>query len=491
MEQDTLNSLTEENTQLLQKVERYEHQLWQMRLINDIAEAANNTSEPKDVIIHALTRICRDNNWPVGHAFLVEYVEDEPFLVPSGLWTSNDIEGFEAFQSLTESMYLAPGEALPGIVYRDGEALWANAIRSDSKRFDLGQQLGLLSAFAFPILIAEQVVAVLEFFSNDNQAPDEIILDSAAHLGVLLGRVFERFNAAAEKQTLNDKLVKTSRQAGMAEVAAGVLHNVGNVLNSVTVSATLAMEKVGESSISGVGKVANLLNENKSNLAHFLSEDSKGDKLIEYINQLSEHLNKEQSMILKELHSLSEHIDHIKNIVRRQQHYARTTSVMEQGSIQDIVEDALKINDLQEHSMIQIERHFHDIPKFSMDKHNVMQIINNLVGNAKQALSNSDNEHKAIIFRLSLINDNRVRLEVQDTGCGIPKDIQRNIFQFGFTTKETGHGFGLHTSSNAALTMGGSLAFESEGENKGTNFILELPFKQITPTPHNKKDIAA
>jgi signal transduction histidine kinase len=477
---------------LQQKLARYEQQFRQMALINDIAEAANNTSDPKDAMAHTLSKICEDTGWPLASAFVVGKEDAQPVLTPAGIWHISDQQRFSKFVAISNTLRFTPGEGLPGIVYRDAEALWATAVKSDTVRLAAARNVGLRSAFAFPILIGREVVAVLEFFSENDSAPDEIVLDTVSKLSMLLGRVFERRRASVEREQLNNKLVLTSRQAGMAEVASGVLHNVGNALNSVTVSATVATDTVQNSYISGLDKVAALLNQNKADLVNFLTDGEKSEKLLNYINQLAKQLHDEQRIILEELQSLLEHIEHIKNIVRRQQHYAKPTSVKERTCLQSIIEDALKMNDLDhEDHPIEVIRDFESIPDILSDKHNIIQILNNLIGNTKHALRNMD--RKAVITLRSRLSDDgkTVRIDVADNGCGIPKDLQHRMFSFGFTTKEMGHGFGLHMSANTAKAMGGTLSFVSEGEDKGTTFTLELPFIPCPGAQSDKGGIAA
>ena len=101
-------------------------------------------------------------------------------------------------------------------------------------------------------------------------------------------RVEERTRELQEQITAKEKameelaaaqssLLEVSRAAGMAEVATGVLHNVGNVLNSVNVSCTLLIEKIAQSKVEGVSRMAELLAEQKDDLARFFAEDSQGN----------------------------------------------------------------------------------------------------------------------------------------------------------------------------------------------------------------------
>ena len=494
MNPDSINTPIDEKLQEMElRLARYEQQFRQMALVNDIAEAANNTSDPLDAIAHTLEKICLESSWPLADAFIVKKQQDEDImLLPSGAWHVSDPKQFADFIALTNSMRFHPGEGLPGIVFRDAEALWANTVKSDQQRLELGKQFGIQSAFAFPIVIGDEVVAILEFFSRKDSAPDEIVLDTVSKLGMLLGRVFERRRASDEREDLNKQLVSTSRQAGMAEVASGVLHNVGNALNSVTVSATVATDTVQHSYITGLDKVVGLINQNKESLIELFTRSDKSDKLVAYINQLTKQLHQEHETVLKELQSLLEHIEHIKNIVRRQQHYAKPTSLKEPAELQHLIEDSIKMCDLgREDQPIELIREYTDLPRVMVDKHNVIQILNNLVGNAKQALRNMD--RKAVItVRTSTSEDNKfVVIQIADNGCGIPQASQENIFRFGFTTKESGHGFGLHMSANTAKIMGAKLTFYSEGEDKGTTFTLALPY--VTSQSHNEntKEAAA
>lgn len=473
----------EQHQELLQRLERYEQQLRRMELINEIAEAANNTSDPPQAVRHALARICRSTGWPVGHAFFVETSYERIELVSSRIWHVSEPHSFDEFIQFTEGLRLNPTEGFPGVVYCDKEALWTNAMRGDALRFAMARKVGLQSGFAFPVMIGNEVTAVLEFFSAHNLAPDEIVLDIVSQLGIILGRVFERRRASNEREALNEKLIRASRRAGMAEVASGVLHNVGNVLNSITVSSTLLQDRLRQSNIDGVERIAELLGGHSGDLADFLTGTEKGAKVLPYLCELGKALKSERAGMLEELESLMNNIEHIKNVVRRQQYYARPASVYESVQAEELIEDSLKINGLDDaERRIHIERRYSDLPPLYLDKHNVIQILNNLISNAKQALD-GQSDHPRIVVATGAEPDKRtVYMRVSDNGCGIPEELQHRLFQFGFTTKENGHGFGLHTSATAAQSLGGNLTFASNGPGRGTTFTLTLPFTPDTST---------
>ena len=175
---------------------------------------------------------------------------------------------------------------------------------------------------------------------------------------------------------------------------------------------------------------------------------------------------------------LSTHIGHIKQIVATQQNYAKVSGLIEDISLSSLVDDALRFleSSLVRHG-ITVERDFETLPAIAADKHNILQILLNLLRNAKQALTEGDVERRVIRVRIRRLGENRISLAVEDTGVGLPPENLTRIFAHGFTTKVGGHGFGLHSSALAASQMGGSLRVESQGLGRGATFILDLPLR--------------
>jgi signal transduction histidine kinase len=273
-----------------------------------------------------------------------------------------------------------------------------------------------------------------------------------------------------------EHLMALSRQAGMAEVATGVLHNVGNVLNSVNVSATIVANKIRESRIGNLLALTAMLQEHSGELPDFLNHDPKGQRVVPYLVKLGSHLEEERQIMLGELELLTGHLGHIKEIVATQQNYAKVSGLIEVIALQDLVEDAIRIVEpgLSEHG-IQLERDHEAVPPVAVDKHSVLQILLNLLRNAKQAVKDSDRQEKSIRVHIHCWGEDRVRIAVEDTGVGLPPENLTRIFSHGFTTRRDGHGFGLHSGANAAHRMGGVLWAESDGLGRGATFTLELP----------------
>jgi len=296
----------------------------------------------------------------------------------------------------------------------------------------------------------------------------------------LRAEVVERKQAEAELKAAQEKLIETAHRAGMAEVAADILHNVGNVLNSINVSTTAIREKVTNSELAGLEKVAGIINEHTDDLGTFLTEHPQGKHIPVYLTEVSKCLQDEQTDIISRLKVLADNVQHIKDIISMQQSYAKVSGVEVQTSLSKLVEDAIQINSagLERHGT-RLIREFEELGDVEIDKQKMLQILVNLISNAKYALSGSKREEKLLTIRIYKHNEARFRIEVADNGVGISKDNLTKIFSHGFTTKERGHGFGLHSCALASKEMGGSLTVYSDGVGRGATFTLELPFKPI------------
>ncbi len=287
--------------------------------------------------------------------------------------------------------------------------------------------------------------------------------------------ITDRKKAELELHFLHTQLIESSRKAGMAEVANGVLHNVGNVLNSANVTIHLLPEKIHHLRIQRLKESSDLL-KSQSNLAEFLTQDERGKNFGDYFSYVTEVMVKTESEILSEVSSLRKNIEHMSNIVDLQQTYAGRSSAQELMSINEIVEDSIRMSSGSLGKWgIDIIREFESIEPSMVDKHKIVQILVNLIQNSKEALKESGNSNKEIRIRTGRFKD-RIRIEVIDNGIGISDENQSRIFQFGFTTKPEGHGFGLHNCLLSAQEMGGHLSCVTHGLGQGATFALEVPY---------------
>ena len=293
--------------------------------------------------------------------------------------------------------------------------------------------------------------------------------------------ITERKRAEAELAKTHQELVEASRLAGMAEVATGVLHNVGNVLNSVNVSATIIADRLQRSEAGNIAKLATLFDQHQPALAAFLTTDARGRLVPGYLGTLAAALVTERASIFAELDQLRKNIDHIKEIVAVQQSYARSSGLIESVAVAEIVDDALRMNagSFLTHG-IETIRDYQAQPTVSTDKHKVMQILINLVRNAKYACDDAGRPDKRITLR-TRSDARRFTIAVIDNGIGIPAENLTRIFNHGFTTRKDGHGFGLHSGALAARELGGSLSVSSAGPGQGATFTLDLPCQPEPP----------
>ena len=310
------------------------------------------------------------------------------------------------------------------------------------------------------------------------QAHDWLETEVTKRTAELKKEIEERKRMQLEVERVHRELLEASRLAGMAEVATGVLHNVGNVLNSVNVSVTLLAERTRKSRTSVVGKAAALLKEHQADLGTFLTHDPKGQQLPSFLASLAEQLARDQAAELEELGSVQKHVDHIKNIVAMQQAHARILAVTTIENPVELVEEALRMNEttLAQHQVALVREFETPLPTIEVDRHKVMQILINLMSNAAQACIESNREHKQVTVQLHS-RDQRIAISVTDNGVGIAGENLARIFSHGFTTRKNGHGFGLHSGALAAKEMGGELRVESAGPGQGSTFVLELPLR--------------
>jgi signal transduction histidine kinase len=292
--------------------------------------------------------------------------------------------------------------------------------------------------------------------------------------------ITERRLAEEELERVHKQLLVASRQAGMAEVATNVLHNVGNVLNSVNVSASIVSERIRKSKCAGLTRVAALLSEHASDLTTFLT-GSQGRHLPVYLQELAAELIAERDAASGELAVLHGNVEHIKEIVAMQQSYARRSGVTDMVDIRTLVEDSLRMNEgaFSRHG-VTLVRDFQEVPMLTLDKHKVLQILVNVIRNAKYACDESRSAEKRVTVRVRTANGT-ISIAVIDTGVGIPPENLARIFNHGFTTRKDGHGFGLHSCALAAKELGGSLQGESAGPGRGATFTLTLPVTQPEP----------
>ncbi len=273
---------------------------------------------------------------------------------------------------------------------------------------------------------------------------------------------------------LNKERMRSAHQAGQAEIATSVLHNVGNILTSVVISAELIQNIIEKKTAGKLRKANKIIEDNKDNIKEFISS-TKGFQLIDYYSKLANLLEEEQKEIEKNSDRLIEKISAIKDVVVAQQSYASSASFNENLDLREVLEDALTIHtNSTTNYNIEIVKYFEDIPMLSLPKTKLLHVLVNLYLNARESMSNARTEKMKISITIKN-NKNSVLLSFSDNGGGIDKKDIEKIFSYGFTTKKDGHGFGLHSSANYISEMGGNMWVESKGKGKGASFLVRFP----------------
>jgi PAS domain S-box-containing protein len=288
--------------------------------------------------------------------------------------------------------------------------------------------------------------------------------------------VTERKQAAEKLEGLHRQLVEASRQAGRADVATGVLHNVGNVLTSVNLIVHDVRDRLRGGALSYLHRVVETIHRERDRLGDFLANDAAGKAIPDFLVKLDQRLTAENETLRGDVETLVGHFEHIRQIIVVQQSSARMFGVVESVAPADLVEDALKVNfDSFGRHGVTLRKRFATVPATRVDRHKVMQILVNLMKNAKDSILAGKGLDRRITVSISARPDGRVAIAVEDTGTGIADENMVKIFQHGFTTKKDGHGFGLHSCVLAAREMSGDLTAFSDGPGRGAIFTLVLP----------------
>lgn len=296
----------------------------------------------------------------------------------------------------------------------------------------------------------------------------------------------QRKKVEKELEISNQQLISTARMAGMADVAISVLHNVGNTLNSANVAIGIIQETMSKANFSKLSNIVTMMKENESNLEQYLTQDPKGKLIPEYVITLGEVLGKDHKTFVDEVTNISRSVKHVKDIIMAQQLVSKTNGIVEKVYLPELLDDALKIGgELFSKKDIKINKQYENVGFMKIDKTKLIQILVNLIQNAQEAcLANENTSSKQIDFIIRKNNEQNVDIVVEDNGIGITPDNLKKLFNFGFTTKEKGHGFGLHSSILAAQELEGKLKAESKGEGQGATFTLTLPLSSAAPSPN-------
>jgi NO-binding membrane sensor protein with MHYT domain len=388
------------------------------------------------------------------------------------LWTENEIESLKTAGIDAQKF----PDAIRAMTHPDDASIMSDAVRNAVAE---GREV---CSYRFRVMTQAGAAIHLE-------AHARIFLDEMGKPVRILGVSWDVTDAVLQEEKrreLQSQLRDASREAGMAEVATGVLHSVGNVLNSLGVSASLLQTRLRESRVGNVQRVADLLTAQGDKLGSFFETDVRGQQTPAYLTQLGAHLHEENLSLQAEAEAITAHVGHIRSIVAAQQANARRGGVTEPLDVAELLDSAVAIHFAMTVD-VTVQRNYEPMPVVTLDRHKLLQILGNLLSNARDALKERANAPRVITLRVHARIHGSLVIEIQDSGIGIAPAALKRLFEFGFTTKKDGHGFGLHTSAILAKELGGNLVGHSEGTGQGALFTLRLPMQAVADVPLRKQ----
>ena len=394
-----------------------------LQLLQEITALANEARSIEGAMQRAIELVCRFTGWCIGHVYILNEMSPDT-LTPSKLWYLEDDSRFGPFRVWTEKLGAVAKDELACQVLVSGKPSWLSNLSHDRPlaRAEVARQLHIQSAFAFPVLSQQKSVAVMEFFSTQQQELEEDFLEVMAHIGAQLGRVFER--ARAEK-----KLAESERLTTMGVTAAKLVHEISNPLNGMSTTVQILERQLAardgvqdESLLASLPDLANEIGRLCSLLQEFRSLARPKDLRIQPTDLRA---------LVKELMALEE------------SYYGQAG--------------------------VQVQLDFPPALRLVLaDAEKLKQVLLNLCHNALEAMP------KGGKITISAYNarENGVMLQIQDTGMGIPENI--DIFELFSTTKAEGSGLGLPIVRQIIDAHGGTLSHQSR-PGKGAIFRIWLP----------------
>jgi len=345
---------------------------------------------------------------------------------------------------------------------------------------------GHFSLLAYPLSVKNEYLGLVFF---EPGPMDEriyytlsVLLSTALKEALLVERLE---NTNQELKAAQEELVDKAHKAGMADIATGTLHNIGNVLNSINTSIYVMKDMVRDSPYHDFERANQILKERMGDLENFIIQDPRGKKLLQFYLKLEQPFHELQNLLGEHLERLVERINLVNEIITAQQDYAGVKSIVEELDITDIIKVALKLLSamLQKYKITVVTK-FQPVSKLLLQRTKLLHILINLFNNARDAMMETPDHQRILAIVLSQVTDT-VQLRITDTGHGIPADLLTSIFALGFTTRQEGHGFGLHSCANYMAEIGGEIWAESPGTGKGSTFVLQFTINKTTMDDKN------
>jgi PAS domain S-box-containing protein len=274
-----------------------------------------------------------------------------------------------------------------------------------------------------------------------------------------------------ELSAAHRELLRLAHQAGRAEVATGVLHNVGNALTGLVAGQDGLRRRAEDGAHRHLDVWVGLM-ERSGDPELWLAQDAKGRQTPLFLSRLAAGLTAERRADLAALGAMERATDHIRRILAIQQAQATGARLVETIDLGELLDHAVELRrSAIDGAGIQVVRTGGPL-SWRGERHRILQILANLIANGTEAMR--DGPGRTLTIGLDT-GDGCAVITVADQGHGFTAAVAERLFTFGFTTRPGGHGIGLHACRLEAQGMGARLDGRSDGPGLGAIFTLRLP----------------
>ncbi|HLE48082.1 MAG TPA: ATP-binding protein [Candidatus Thermoplasmatota archaeon] len=413
-------------------------------LLQNVAVAANEARSIDEAMQRAVDEVCAATGWPVGHVY-IRSGEWSSGLSPSKIWHVDDADRFDTFRRITDATSFSPGVGLPGRVLSSGTPHWISDVTKDTNfpRSRIASDIGVRAAFAFPVLVDKEIVAVLEFFADRILDPDAQVLEVMGHVGTQLGRVVERARADEEHRRGMDRILEVEELKEVNKFKEQFIRTISHELNTPITPIKLQL--------------------------HMLQKE---------LGPLADTQRKAVEVVSRNVERLELLVQDMLDVTRIQS--GQLKIARQPTKLYPLVHDALELfMESAKQAGVRLETPKGNGLEVDVDPRRIVQVLVNLVSNALKFTPPGG--HVGVEVR----NDpNQVMVRVADTGNGMTSDQIARLFRPFSQVHDTqrllrpGTGLGLYICKNLVEQHGGRIGCESAGPGQGTTFWFTLPVRE-------------